>query len=127
PAEPPPRSRGCGLGGRPRDGAHGGARTDVMTPDAGRRGRLVGFDWLRGIALFLVVLRHVLEVTNLPVTRDVLVLDQGQLGVALFCAMAGFFALGGSQPVGRWALDRARRPFPAYWIATAARLAAYAG
>jgi len=97
-----------------------------MTPDAGRRGRLVGFDWLRGIALFLVVLRHVLEVTNLPVTRDVLVLDQGQLGVALFCAMAGFFALGGSQPVGRWALDRARRLFPAYWIVTAALFAANA-
>jgi len=95
-----------------------------MTPDAGRRGRLVGFDWLRGIALFLVVLRHVLEVTNLPVTRDVLVLDQGQLGVALFCAMAGFFALGGSQRVGRWALDRARRLYPAYWIVTAALFAA---
>src|SRR5207247_7526070 len=68
----------CAL---PIYGAHGGARTDVMTPDAGRRGRLVGFDWLRGIALFLVVLRHVLEVTNLPVTRDVLVLDQGQLEI----------------------------------------------
>jgi len=97
-----------------------------MTRDAGRRGRLVGFDWLRGIALFLVVLRHVIEVTGLPVTRDVLVLDQGQLGVALFCAMAGFFALGGSQPVGRWALDRARRLFPAYWVVTAALFAANA-
>jgi peptidoglycan/LPS O-acetylase OafA/YrhL len=97
-----------------------------MTPAAGRQGRLVGFDWLRGFALFLVVLRHVLEVTNLPVTRDVLVLDQGQLGVALFCAMAGFFALGGHQPVGRWALDRARRLYPAYWIVTAALFAANA-
>jgi len=97
-----------------------------MTADAGRRGRLVGFDWLRGIALALVVLRHVLEVTDLPVTRDVLVLDQGQLGVALFCAMAGFFALGGRQPTGRWALDRARRLFPAYWIVTVALFTANA-
>jgi peptidoglycan/LPS O-acetylase OafA/YrhL len=97
-----------------------------MSAEIGRRGRFVGFDWLRGIALALVVFRHVLEVTGLPLTRDVLVLDQGQLGVALFCAMAGFFALGGSHSVGRWAVDRARRLFPAYWVVTAVLFAANA-
>ncbi len=93
--------------------------------DAGPR-RLVGLDWLRSIALVLVVLRHVSEVTAVPITPDVLGLDQGQIGVALFCAMAGFFALGGSRPVGRWAFDRARRLFPAYWVVTLALFAANA-
>jgi peptidoglycan/LPS O-acetylase OafA/YrhL len=82
--------------------------------------RLTGFDWLRVIALALVVLRHVLQVTHLPLSRDVVILDQGQLGVALFCAMAGFFALGGDRPLGRWAADRVLRLFPAYWVVTAA-------
>lgn len=83
-------------------------------------GRFHWVDWLRVVALALVVLRHAIQVTGAPMTRDVVMLDQGQLGVALFCALAGFFAVGGDRALGRWAIDRVVRLFPAYWAVTAA-------
>ncbi|HET7340905.1 MAG TPA: acyltransferase family protein, partial [Methylomirabilota bacterium] len=87
--------------------------------------RSSGLDALRVLALALVVLAHVIVVVPLTaVPAGVLGVDWGQLGVACFCVMAGYFAAGDRKPLGAWAADRVVRLFPAYWLVT---LAAFAG
>jgi len=42
----------------------------------------------------------------------------GQFGVAIFCAISGWFAVGGHGPTGSWLVARLARLFPAYWLTT---------
>src|SRR5258705_7501243 len=86
--------------------------------------RSTGLDALRVLALALVVLAHVIVVAPLAWPGGVLGTDWGQLGVACFCVMAGYFALGGRRPLGAWAGERVGRLFPAYWLVTPAPVAA---
>ena len=88
--------------------------------------RSTGLDALRVLALALVVLAHVIVVAPLEWPGGVLGTDWGQLGVACFCVMAGFFALGGRRGLGAWAGERVVRLFPAYWLVTLAAFAANA-
>jgi peptidoglycan/LPS O-acetylase OafA/YrhL len=88
--------------------------------------RSAGLDALRVLALGLVVLAHVIVVADLTIPGHVLGVDWGQLGVACFCVMAGYFALGGRHSLAGWAADRLVRLFPAYWLVTLAAFAANA-
>ena len=42
----------------------------------------------------------------------------GQFGVAIFCAVSGWFALADRDPPVRWLWARVRKIYPAYWLAT---------
>jgi peptidoglycan/LPS O-acetylase OafA/YrhL len=88
--------------------------------------RSTGLDALRVLALALVVLAHVIVVAPLAWPGGLLGVDWGQLGVACFCVMAGYFALGGRHTLSAWAADRVVRLFPAYWLVTLAAFAANA-
>jgi len=85
-----------------------------------------GLDALRVLALALVVLAHVIVVAPLAWPTAVLGVDWGQLGVACFCVMAGYLALGGARTLAEWAGERVVRLFPAYWLVTLAAFAANA-
>jgi peptidoglycan/LPS O-acetylase OafA/YrhL len=88
--------------------------------------RATGLDALRVGALALVVVAHVIVVAALPWPGGILGVDWGQLGVACFCMMAGYFALGGRRTLREWAGERVVRLFPAYWLVTLAAFAANA-
>jgi peptidoglycan/LPS O-acetylase OafA/YrhL len=92
--------------------------------------RFVFIDALRGMAALSVVLFHTIETDQIPALKAampgwfVLVLEHGNLGVAIFFVLSGFviaFSLDGrpmSLPtVGRFMLRRSVRLDPPYWLA----------
>jgi peptidoglycan/LPS O-acetylase OafA/YrhL len=92
--------------------------------------RFVFIDALRGMAALSVVLFHAIEADHIPALKTampkwfVLILEHGNLGVAIFFVLSGFviaFSLDGrpiSLPtVGRFMLRRSVRLDPPYWLA----------
>jgi hypothetical protein len=64
-----------------------------------------------------IVYQHLLPIHDIPVFwRGVL--NVGQVGVAVFCGLSGFFALAPSPHRGlEWLSKRVGRILPAYWLA----------
>lgn len=82
--------------------------------------RSAGYDSARLLAMMIVAAQHGLTVTgHYDWTRiSASGLTIGQFGVAIFCALSGWFALDGFRPAGSWLWGRLARLFPAYWLAT---------
>ncbi len=85
-----------------------------------RKSRDTGLDLLRVAAMAIVAAQHGLTVIGhydwTMVTASGVTI--GQFGVAIFCAVSGWFALGDGAPPGRWLAARLAKLYPAYWIAT---------
>jgi peptidoglycan/LPS O-acetylase OafA/YrhL len=75
---------------------------------------------MRLLAMLAVAAQHGLTVTgHYDWTRVTLSgVTIGQFGVAIFCALSGWFALDGAVPAGRWLWRRLARLYPAFWLAT---------
>jgi hypothetical protein len=81
---------------------------------------LLGYDLIRIAAMALVALQHVLSVSGIEPRPILGRLNVGQLGVTIFCALSGFFALQpGGEPAHRWLLRRLVRIYMPYWITLA--------
>lgn len=80
-----------------------------------------GIQTLRAIAAFLVVIQHAIfcaYVWRGEIYPDPPPVRLGAIGVTLFFAISGFvIALNRRRPVGRFAVHRLLRIYPAYWIA----------
>lgn len=99
-------------------------------------GRIETLDALRGLAALLVLFQHLAETViathalPLPVEQaGVLLLDGifhfGRFGVALFFLISGFvipFSFRTDRPVRAFAISRAFRLYPAYWLSLGAAL-----
>ena len=97
-------------------------RTELHAPGASIAiaRRETGLDLLRLLAMAVVAAQHGLTAVG---HYDWTVLTAsgvtiGQFGVAIFCAISGWFAVGGDDPPLRWLAARLVRLFPAYWITT---------
>lgn len=93
----------------------------MMPPDP--RPHIIGFDVLRLLAMACVTVQHGLSVIgHYEWTQITPGCTLGQFGVAIFCALAGWFALESRQTPGAcpglWMRARLIRLFPAYWVAT---------
>jgi len=85
----------------------------------GGRTRIAGFDSLRLLAMAIITVQHGLSVIgHYDRTQITAGCTLGQFGVAIFCGLAGWFAIGGRQATGAWLAARLVRLFPAYWAAT---------
>ena len=85
-----------------------------MPPD-----RIAGFDHLRLLAMACVTVQHGLSVIgHYEWTQLLPGCTLGQFGVAIFCGLAGWFALDSRREPGDWMVARLIRLFPAYWVAT---------
>jgi peptidoglycan/LPS O-acetylase OafA/YrhL len=91
------------------------------------RPHIVGFDYLRLSAMACVTVQHGLSVIGCyEWTQIAPGCTLGQFGVAVFCGLAGRFALDdrqvpGARPEARpgdWIIARLIRLYPAYWAAT---------
>lgn len=97
---------------------------NISTPvdaEPARKARSGGLDLLRLIAMATVVAQHGLTATghydwtNLTSSG----ISIGQFGVAIFCAVSGWFAVGnGRDSPGRWLIARFTKLYPAYWLTT---------
>jgi peptidoglycan/LPS O-acetylase OafA/YrhL len=88
--------------------------------------RLAGLDLLRLLAIACVTLHHLLSITHHDHGPSSCGVNFGDVGVGLFCAVAGFLA---AQPAAcalpppAWLCRRVLRLWPAYWIALAVSFA----
>lgn len=94
-----------------------------MTVQPAPRAHIVGFDYLRLAAISIITAQHGLSVIgHYDWTQVAPGCTLGQFGVAIFCALAGHFAVNDRQSPGRWPgawiTARLVRLFPAYWVAT---------
>ncbi len=80
-------------------------------------GREAGIDLLRILAIALVAWQHIASVCDTPPPKWLLSLDPGQIGVAIFVAIAGYLAISPGETT-RWILSRLLKIYPAFWIAT---------
>jgi peptidoglycan/LPS O-acetylase OafA/YrhL len=94
-------------------------------------GRLREIDALRGIAALLVVFHHALEYPRLAGSgAAAAIMDNitfGRFGVCLFFLISGFvvpFSFAGDHPIAGFAISRAFRLYPAYWLSMFVALAA---
>lgn len=90
----------------------------IIEPTRARRE--LGLDLLRLFAMVVVIAQHGLTVVGhydwtMLTPSGVTV---GQFGVAIFCALSGWFALSGNTAPGPWLFTRLAKLYPAYWIAT---------
>lgn len=91
-----------------------------------RSGALFSFDFLRVAAMAAIVYQHLLPIYRLS-PQCGLPLDVGQLGVAIFCGMSGYFAFRSHPSSDRsWLATRLKKILPAYWIALTVAFAANA-
>lgn len=87
---------------------------------------------LRGVAAFLVLMAHLMQIENRTATNPVLPdqLDWGMMGVDLFFVISGFIMVyitrdwraGGGRKLPEFLFARASRIYPLYWIVSAALL-----
>jgi peptidoglycan/LPS O-acetylase OafA/YrhL len=80
--------------------------------------RIVGFDWLRVLALLLVTVFHALGLLGLDAWTQMAGLSMGPLGVSLFLALSGALIGNNDRPAFEWLVSRLKKIYPAYWIAT---------
>lgn len=79
--------------------------------------RSSGFDILRFAALAMVVWQHVLSLHGITPEHLLPGLDVGQLGVTIFCAISGYFAIGGAERSSwRWLGRRLERIYIPLWL-----------
>ena len=86
----------------------------MSTPAA----RIVGFDWLRVLALFLVTVFHGLVLLDLQSWTRIAGMSMGSLGVSLFLALSGALIGRDDRPAIEWLVARLKKIYPTYWIAT---------
>jgi peptidoglycan/LPS O-acetylase OafA/YrhL len=98
-----------------------------MSAPPALRPHIIGFDYLRLSAMACVTVQHGLSVIGrYEWTQIAPGCTLGQFGVAVFCGLAGRFALDdrqvpGARPGARpddWIIARLIRLYPAYWAAT---------
>lgn len=87
------------------------------------RPHVIGFDYLRLLAMACVTVQHGLSVIGrYEWTQIAAACTLGQFGVAVFCGLAGRFALDDQRTIGirpgDWMIARLIRLYPAYWAAT---------
>lgn len=80
--------------------------------------RIVGFDWLRVLALLLVTVFHGLVLLDLQSWTQIAGMSMGSLGVSLFLALSGALIGRDDRPAIEWLVARLKKIYPAYWIAT---------
>lgn len=81
---------------------------------------LLGYDLVRLAAMGCVAAQHALSISGIEPAPILHTVNLGQLGVTLFCALSGFFALRTSgDPIG-WLRRRLDRVCLPYWISLAA-------
>ncbi|MCY3006427.1 MAG: acyltransferase family protein [Planctomycetota bacterium] len=64
--------------------------------------RIVGFDWLRVLALLLVTVFHALGLLGLDAWTKMAGLSMGTLGVSLFLALSGALIGNDGRPAFEW-------------------------
>lgn len=78
---------------------------------------LLSFDVFRIAAMSLVALQHLISTVSKEGPSLFHTLDLGQLGVACFCAISGYFSLrAGSTGNVQWLTRRLKRVFIPFWI-----------
>jgi len=80
--------------------------------------RIVGFDWIRVLALLLVTVHHCLSLLDLQDWTLVAGMGMGSLGVSLFLALSGALIGSDNRPAFEWLVARLKKIYPAYWVAT---------
>ena len=80
--------------------------------------RIPGFDWLRVLALGLVVVFHILVLLGLRDYTKIAHVSLGSLGVTLFLGISGALIARDRRPPTDWLLARFTKIYPAYWMAT---------
>ncbi|MGJ8559085.1 MAG: acyltransferase family protein [Litorimonas sp.] len=90
---------------------------------------------LRGVAAFLVLIAHLMQIEGRTASRPLLPsqLDWGMMGVDLFFVISGFIMVyitrdwraGGGRHVPEFLFARVSRIYPLYWIISAALLAVW--
>jgi peptidoglycan/LPS O-acetylase OafA/YrhL len=89
--------------------------------------RIVGFDWLRVLALLLATVHHCLSLLDLQDWTLVAGMSMGSLGVSLFLALSGALIGNDTRPASEWLVARLKKIYPAYWVATLLAFVATAG
>lgn len=80
--------------------------------------RIPGFDWLRVLALGLVVVFHILVLLGLRDWTNIANVSLGSLGVTIFLGISGALIARDHRPPTDWLLARFTKIYPAYWMAT---------
>lgn len=90
---------------------------------------------LRGVAAFLVLMAHLMQIEGRTATHPMLPsqLDWGMMGVDLFFVISGFIMVyitrdwrdGGGRKVPEFLFARITRIYPLYWVVSAALLAVW--
>lgn len=79
--------------------------------------RNLSIELLRLVAMAIVTAQHALGlVADYEATEILPGVTFGQLGVAMFCAITGHFAMQGSAPPWRWLQQRLVRLYPMLWL-----------
>jgi hypothetical protein len=77
----------------------------------------LSFDLARIAAISLVVWYHLLSVSDIDPPQIFGLLNIGQLGVAIFCGLSGYFSLRSIRTGNRpWITHRLKRIFMPYWL-----------
>ena len=84
--------------------------------DDGPRGRVVGFDLIRLIAVALVTMQHALTLTDHDSWTTMGPINVGQLGVSLFLGVSGYLSMTSSKAPVAWLIERGRRLYPPYVV-----------
>jgi peptidoglycan/LPS O-acetylase OafA/YrhL len=77
---------------------------------------VVGFQWLRVLAIGLVTWQHAASVTGHEKFTWIGNLSIGQFGVSIFLFISGWLAMDSQRSPTSWLIRRAARIYPAYWI-----------
>jgi peptidoglycan/LPS O-acetylase OafA/YrhL len=82
---------------------------------------LCSFDIARIIAIFLVVMQHLLTIFDYRPPVILGCLNPGQLGVTIFCVLSGYFSMRShNKNLTTWLAHRLGRIYPPYWISLSA-------
>lgn len=81
-------------------------------------------DTLRILAMVLVTWQHYATVIGYFEQTQWRGISPGQTGVALFCAISGYLAMGDASAPRTWLWRRLAKIFPAYWVVTIAAFSA---
>lgn len=114
----------------PRSAAAASGEFTMPPPEGSKGGRLGHIDALRGIAAFLVMIQHTLEIVSvhpgaplwfrsLSDAISFSYFNFGRAGVIAFFLISGFvvpFSLKEPRALGAFAISRFFRLYPAYWL-----------
>lgn len=80
---------------------------------SGRRARLIGYDYVRLLAILMVAWQHLATLLNQDKWTRLGEISIGQTGAALFLAIGGALANDGEQDPTKWLRSRVRKIFRA--------------